>query len=364
MHILFLIYSLEGGGAERVTVSLANRFAATGHRVTVATLAGRDIPDNYALDSEVKRVWLDAAGQGRSKLHSVALLFGRVSRVRAFLRAEMPDVAIGMMTTTASLLALAGRSLPIRLVGAERTFPPAAPLPLSWRMLRRLCYRRLDLVVAQTRMMADWLEANTGAKVAVIGNPWIEPAAAAFATTAPVTCNGPRTILAAGRLAVEKRFDLLLEAFARCASSRPEWQLAIAGSGPLQQQLAALADRLGLAERVHFPGRVENLDEWYSASDVFVLSSQFEGFPNVLLEAMGHGMAVVSFDCPTGPRDLITHEENGLLAKHLDVADLAAALGRLMDDPALRERLGRTATSVRTQLSIDRIADLWLAAIA
>jgi glycosyltransferase involved in cell wall biosynthesis len=269
-----------------------------------------------------------------------------------------------MMVKTASLMALAGHPVPVKLVGAERTYPPAAPLPVFWRFLRKVAYRRLDLVVAQTRMMAEWLTAKTGAQVAVIGNPWIEPCCAADVRASPELRDGCHTILAAGRLAAEKRFDLLLEAFARCAPSRPGWRLAIAGGGPLRQDLEALAEQLGVADRVLFVGRIEHLDEWYSACEIFVLSSQFEGFPNVLLEAMGHGMAVVSFDCPTGPRDLITHAENGLLAKHLDVADLASALGRLMDDRALRERLGQAATSVRTRLSIDRVADLWLAAIA
>jgi glycosyltransferase involved in cell wall biosynthesis len=364
MHILFLIYSLAGGGAERVTVNLANHFVSNGHRVTIATLTDKDIPDKYALDEQVKRVWLGLAEEGRSLIHSGALLFRRVSTVRKLLRAEAPDAAIGMMTTSASLLALAGGFLPPKLVGAERTFPPAAPLPPLWRVLRRLAYRRLDLVVAQTRMMADWLEANTGATVTVIGNPWLRPNPdRSEAETPGPDAGNPPTILAAGRLAVEKRFDLLLEAFARCAGSRPEWRLVIAGNGPLRDELVHRAERLGIGERVHFPGRVDNLDDWYSASEIFVLSSEFEGFPNVLLEAMGHGMAVLSFDCPTGPRELIRNEENGLLAKHLDVTDLAAGLGRLMGDPALRQRLGQSATEVRNRLSIDRVAALWLAAL-
>jgi glycosyltransferase involved in cell wall biosynthesis len=138
----------------------------------------------------------------------------------------------------------------------------------------------------------------------------------------------------------------------------------IAGSGPLHDELADQAERLNVAGRVHFPGRVENLDAWYTASDIFVLSSQFEGFPNVLLEAMGHGMAVLSFDCPTGPRDMITHGANGLLARHLDVTDLSEGLARLMDDAPLRARLGHAATEVRTDVSIDRIAERWLTAIS
>jgi len=364
MHILFLIYSLQGGGAERVTVNLANHFSAHGHRVTVATMTGSAVPDNYVLDPTVRRLWLDLAEEGRSTLHSIALLRRRVSKLRKLLRAQAPDVAIGMMTTSASLLSLAGRGLPVKLVGAERTYPPAAPLALPWKILRRLTYRRLDLVVAQTRMMADWLEEKAGATVTVIGNPWIEPSGAGTRVDAPARQPGQHTVLAAGRLAVEKRFDLLIEAFARCALARPEWQLVIAGSGPLRADLVRQAERLDVQGRVHFPGRVDNLDAQYSASDIFVLSSQFEGFPNVLLEAMGHGMAALSFDCPTGPRELIANGTNGLLARHLDVADLADGLARLMDDAALRARLGQAAMAVRSEYSIDRIAGLWLKAVS
>jgi glycosyltransferase involved in cell wall biosynthesis len=222
-----------------------------------------------------------------------------------------------------------------------------------------LAYRRLDLVVAQTEQMAEWLRANTGVRVVVIGNPWLEREPQ---VEGEPEVRGRHVVLAAGRLSSEKRFDLLLQAFAQAAATRPQWRLVIAGEGPLEADLKHQAGELGVGDRVEFPGRVEHLDSLYASSDIFVLSSLFEGFPNVLLEAMGHGLAVMSFDCPTGPRELIAHEENGLLVPHLDLAALTDTLGRLMDHPALRSRLGEAAREVRTRLSIDRIAQRWLEA--
>jgi FkbM family methyltransferase len=115
----------------------------------------------------------------------------------------------------------------------------------------------------------------------------------------------------------------------------------------------------GIDGRVFLPGRVGNMADWYAHADLYVMSSRYEGFGNTLAEALVYGLPVVSFDCDTGPRDIVRHEVDGLLVPPGDVSNLAAALDRLMGDAELRGRFAMRAVDARTRFSIDRIAAMW-----
>jgi glycosyltransferase involved in cell wall biosynthesis len=166
------------------------------------------------------------------------------------------------------------------------------------------------------------------------------------ASTPPSSGRGSETrsvVAAGGRLVRQKGFDLLLEAWAQVVERNPTWLLRIYGDGPLEAELTARAAAPDLAGRVQMMGFTPDLPRVLHLAEVFVLSSRFEGMPMVLLEAMAAGNAVVAFDCPTGPRQLITHEQNGLLVPPGSVDDLAAALQRVLADHALRRDLGHNA---------------------
>ena len=115
----------------------------------------------------------------------------------------------------------------------------------------------------------------------------------------------------------------------------------------------------GLEDRVFLPGSVNNVGEWYQRADLFVMSSRFEGFGNALAEALASGLSAVSFDCDTGPRNIIRHERDGLLVPPEDTAELAAALSRLMGDASLREVYSRSAVEARDRFSLTRVTGLW-----
>jgi glycosyltransferase involved in cell wall biosynthesis len=162
-----------------------------------------------------------------------------------------------------------------------------------------------------------------------------------------------------GRLVRQKGFDLLLEAFARCRTSHPRWTLRILGRGEERQALEAQARALNLGDAVEFAGVVKNPQDHLAQSQLFVLSSRYEGFPNALLEAMASGLAVVATDCPTGPADIVTHDENGLLVPAGDVGALAAAMDRLMSDAGERRRLGERAREVQARFAPETILAAW-----
>jgi glycosyltransferase involved in cell wall biosynthesis len=168
-----------------------------------------------------------------------------------------------------------------------------------------------------------------------------------------------RVIVAAGRLTYQKGFDLLVPAFARVAREHPDWQLRIYGGGPERDALRALIAEHGLADRAYLMGPARRLGEELAKGSVFALSSRFEGFGLVIVEAMSKGLAVVSFDCPRGPGEIITHGHDGVLVPDGDVPGLAAALGAMARDGAERARAGREARASAGRYALPAVGAVW-----
>jgi glycosyltransferase involved in cell wall biosynthesis len=361
MNILFYISSLSFGGAERVTATLANYWAEKGWRVTVVTLAAQS-EGFYQLHPAVTHIALNLSGANSQPLAAPIKNLRRVLALRRVLRRVQPDVALGMMDSSNVQLALASYGLRgLVTIGSERIHPPQYPLGQIWETLRRYSYDRLNAVVALTVESADWLRRCTRVrKVVVIPNVASYPLPAHPPHMAPpIKANGARLLLAVGRLSEQKGFDTLIAAFQSLAAKFPHWRLAILGEGPLRGDLAAQIADAGLDGRILLPGRVGNVGDWYVAADLYVMTSRFEGFPNTLAEAMAHGLPAVSFDCDTGPRDIIRHEVDGLLVPNGDDAALVSALGRLMADESLRQQFASYADEVRERFSMERITSLW-----
>lgn len=361
-RIVIIIGSLQCGGAERTAVILAEEWAGRGHDVLVATWSGEET-DHYRLPPPVRRLALRLQGGNNALPVAAWRNVRRILALRRVLREESPCVAIGFMETANVILALASWCMRgITTIGTEHNFPPRHPQPPIWEWLRRVTYRRLGTVTALTQESLRWLRENTSARTLVrIPNPCVWPLPDLEPKVAPaLVCRpGRKLVLAAGRFVPQKGFDLLLRAFSSIASRNPEWDLAILGKGPLRQELASQVEACGLSNRVHFPGVVGNIGDWYLEADLFVLSSRYEGFVNVVFEAMSYGVAVVSFDCDTGPRDMITHGIDGLLVAPESVEELAAAMDRMMGDASLRESLAHRAIEVRERLSASRISKEW-----
>jgi glycosyltransferase involved in cell wall biosynthesis len=361
MKLLFLIHSLASGGAERVTANLANHWARVGHDVTIVTIEHAAL-DHYTLAPSVRRVALGLAGDSAG---SVAALSGNLNRVRAVrrvLRQERPDVAIAMMTQANVLLAIASQGLGLHTIGSERSHPAQMPVGRMWNALRRFWYGRLDAMVALAGETQDWLGRHTSARnIAVIANPvpWPFPRQEPVLPVRGDGAPGRRLLLAVGRLSEEKGYPTLIACFAALARVHPEWDLVILGKGNQRPELEAMVTEHGLGERVLLPGVAGNVGDWYAAADLFVMSSRFEGFPNTLAEAMSHGLPAVSFDCDTGPRDIIRHEVDGLLVEPQNAAAMERALDRLMKDEALRARFAERAAEARERFSPDTTIAKW-----
>lgn len=168
-----------------------------------------------------------------------------------------------------------------------------------------------------------------------------------------------KIVAAAGRLFPQKGFDLLIPAWAKLVHEFPDWQLRIYGSGEKKAQLRALIEEHHLYNHVLLMGHTDRLDDELAKSSLYVLSSRFEGLPMVMIEAMAHALPVVSFDCPTGPADVLTHGVDGLLVPEQDPDALADALARLMGDRELRTEMGTAALLTAAAYGPDAVHPRW-----
>ena len=168
-----------------------------------------------------------------------------------------------------------------------------------------------------------------------------------------------KVVLSAGRLSPQKGFDMLIEAWARVAPKHPDWRLRICGGGKLQKKITRLIGEHAVGDTAVLEPAAPDLGGEMNKCSIFVMSSRFEGFPLILLEAMSKGMAVASFDCPTGPADILDDHRNGLLVPPKDVDALAAAIEELISDDDLRRRCGQAAVGTTGDYSMAAVGAQW-----
>lgn len=357
--IFVLIGSLTSGGAERVASRLAAFLVESGCEVVFITVddLGRDF---YSLSPCVRRVVLGRFREDNSFFKLVSFL-RRAFLLRRLMVEEKPYAVVSLMTAPSILALLASVGVGVKTVVSERNYPALKPVGAFWGALRKILYKRADMHVVQTERIYDWLVAHAGVRRAVIipnSIAWPLDAVSPLVMPDDVVCRDAKVLLAVGTKVHQKGFDLLLEVFSVLPSRFSDWRLVLVG---VDGSELALSEEL--ANRVHFVSRAGNMSDWYERASVFVLSSRYEGFPNVLLEAMSSGCACIAFDCPTGPSELIEHNLNGLLVSPGDVSEMTRGLSVLMDDAGLRDRLGRSAVSVRSKYSETAIFGRWLAVL-
>lgn len=364
MRIMLVISSLRRGGAERVVSIMANHWAAMGHQVFLVTIEGRHA-DAYMLRPDVVRVALDLARVAGNSVRGVLINLVRIWKLRATARRIGPGVAVSFVTHTNLLVLMAMLGTNVPVIVSERTDPSQWQLGAIREKMRRWLYPRAAAVVVQTRRVAErmrhWLPDG---ELAVIANPVPAGDPDEWQAHVPVRQRlrlpaAARMVAAMGRLEPQKGFDLLMDAFSRLHEQHPDWHLIIFGDGVSRSELKAHAAELKLAACVHLPGPVRAARSCLAEADLFVLPSRVEGFPNVLLEAMACGRAVVSFDCPSGPGEIIRNGRDGVLVEAGNVTALAEAMSALMDSPARRAELGKNARQVLERFSTDRIMPLW-----
>ncbi|AWN14281.1 glycosyltransferase [Salinisphaera sp. LB1] len=371
-RIAFFVPSLTGGGVERVTLTLAGAFAAAGYPVDiVVTRAGGDyekeIPAGVTLHvlqptGILRSRWLawQAGTVPVAALLRPVLLPIRSSRIlrhiaglAAYLQKNRPAVLVSGMSYP-NLVALWARQragVPVRVVVVEHNTlsQTIRRVRFRWRWrylppLLRCAYRRADAIVAVSHGVADDVAATTGlprSDIRTIYNPVVSPELARAGDARPedgwFAPGMPPVLIGIGRLTSAKRFDVLIRAFA-IMRAQHEAHLLILGEGRERKRLEALVCQLGMQEDIRMPGFVDNPYRYMSHADLFVLSSDYEGLPTVLIEALACGCPVVSTDCPSGPREILDAGAFGELVPCGDDEQLAAAMARTLTAPPGRAR--------------------------
>jgi glycosyltransferase involved in cell wall biosynthesis len=358
MRITLVIASLACGGAERAMAMMADYFAAHGEEVTLITLAAEET-DFFKIHAQIKRVALGLLRVSANPWQALQNNRQRLQRLRQSLKSSPPDAVISFMDRTNVLTLMATIGLPIPVIVAEHTDPRQRHIGWFWAGMRRLTYPRASAIVVLSEEARQWAErfVRQAGRVHVIPNPIALPADNSNAV--PSHLPGGRLVVSLGRLIPSKGFDRLLRAFAPCAAKHAGWSLVIFGEGDERRNLAMLAAELKIAPRVYLPGLTPNPMASLQRADLFVMSSHYEGFPMALLEAMACGVPVVSFDCPTGPRQIIRNGVDGVLVPPGDLEALAAAMDRLMSDEAERRRLGARAKEVVERFGLERVMEMW-----
>ena len=350
-RVLIMIPSLGGGGAERVAVRLASEMAER-HDVwlmpfsrtaepyemspCVRLVCGADRYDMKERMSALRRLWRRAV--------TVALGCAHVRKLR---KQESIDVTVSMLLGPNVINWLSGRRG--RRVMAECS-DPAREGSGRKQAVSEFLYRKADLTVFQTEYARDLFSERVRRNSCVLMNP--------IETDCGVSPVRRKRVATVGRLAPPKNHALLIRAFAMFYINHPEYSLWIYGGGALETELKTLADRLGIGSAVFFPGWSKEPHREIADAEMFVMSSDYEGLPNALLEAMMMGHACVSTACP-GVAAVITDGVDGLLVPCGDAAALASAMTRLAEDDVLRAGLGMAALHTAESFSVKRVVPLW-----
>jgi glycosyltransferase involved in cell wall biosynthesis len=345
-----VIAGLGAGGAERVLSIITDRWIKNGREVWIISF---DFPSDQVFHKFSPDIHFLRLGISKhsGRLSVISAVMRRIILLRSALKDIDPELVVSFLTKINVITLLSVLWTRYRVVISERNNPIAQGAHPAWNVILRKLSWRADAIVMQTRASLACLDRSARIRARVIPNPIL------LAETRPHT--GSLVLAAVGRLTYQKGFDLLLDAFAMIAPLHREWKLFIWGDGEDAETLASKINAMGIDHQVKLCGTSRNPEEWVESASAFVLSSRYEGFGNVLAEAMVGGLPVVAYDCDFGPGEIIQNDINGLLVPAQDVSELASALHRIMGDSVLRSRLGSAARAVGQRYDPDAIVNQW-----
>ncbi|HEX8021261.1 glycosyltransferase family 4 protein [Mucilaginibacter sp.] len=357
--LFFIIPSLKGGGAERVIISLANYFNRNNFQSVLISL-NNDVPA-YEIEKDVKVFYLTDRQKSRfiDRVYHISETFFKLIKL---LRTEKPACALSFITSANIWTGITCWLTRVPYIVSERTSPDRSVNSFNYlhKHLALSLYKKAAAVVVSAKGVEDCLLKDKDFK-ALTNIQRITNAVTLFQPSSDEKVHNRRFILAVGRLAYVKGFDILIEAYAKTGLS--DIDLIIIGDGEERANLVAQIFNLGLKERILLPGSRNNLQDYYSQAEMYVLPSRNEGYPNALVEAMSFGCPSIALDCNFGPSEIIANNENGLLVNKGSINSLADAMRRLAGDEVLRNELGTKARIISQTNHPDKILGEWEALI-
>ena len=352
MKVIFVISAMNGGGAERVLATLANRYVQQGDEVTILMVAGDE--SAYPLDEKVKILSIGQPSHGNPLVQ-----VRRLSAMRSYFKQHKDSVIVSFGTEINLFTILSSLGLKNRVIVSERNDPNQCRYPKIRNFVYSLCRGFVFQTEDAKRCFSESIQKNS----VVIPNPIRKQLPEPFVSeplASEKRVQREKKIAAVGRLEPQKNHKLLLTAFAEFHKNYPQWELHLFGKGRLEQELLQQAKELGCEESVIFEGFRSDILETIRTYGMYVLSSDYEGISNSLMEAMALGLPCISTNCPIGGSALcIKDGENGLLVPVGDAAALQVAMESIAGDEVLAERLGKEAVSVRETFAEEVIAEMW-----
>ena len=343
--ICFMINTLTGGGAERVTALITSHLSQLGDaEIHLVTLAKKE--KEYELFPNVIRHNMDL------RFDSTFGMIKSFFKTRRYMIGLKCDCYVGIDIFPNILVASIGAFSRRKTIISERNAPKQAQIRGIMKLLRKVFYPFADRVVFQTVGAQNDYPKHIAKKGVVIPNP--------VKQGLPRCTAQNHVICAAGRLSSEKNYYLLINSFKTIADLHPEYSLSIFGQGVMEKELKDYVQSIGLADRIVFEGYCADVHSRMKEHEIFVLSSDAEGMPNALLEAMAMGFAVISTDCPPGgPRAMIDNGKNGLLVPVGDEQAMSAAMLKYIEDADFRRSAGELALQVNDKYAIEKITSTW-----
>ena len=347
--ILFVVSQLKVGGAAKMIKYVANLCSGYFGDVTLLTYYDRFTPDD--VHPLIKRIDLGVKAGGIPTWRIKAL-----ARLRKVVQKGNYDIVCSFLPDVSMMSRLATLGNRTITVSAERGDP--FQFSTFWKAVVSWTYRRSDFCFFQLEKARDFFGEEVASHSFVIPNPYVP-----VEGVSPYYGERKKTIVSAGRFAEQKRFDILIQAFAMVHETHPDYRLVLYGDGECKTKYKDLSKILGIEDYIDYPGYVNNVATRIREEGIFVLSSDYEGIPNSLIEAMSVGLPCVATDCTPGGASFLTDKGNkGLLISVHDVNEMGKAINQLIEDPILAKTLSRKASGITKELDIEVINKQWIGA--
>lgn len=347
--IVIITRNMKAGGTERVISQLSNYIVKEGIQCTIIMINDDEV--FYTLNNEVKLITI-----GKKSNNAILDKISRYKAVRRVVSSEKTNIVLALPEEIGIYVipALLGTKVPV--VVSERNNPWFMPWKKVTRIMRKTFYPFADGFIFQTKQATSFFPKKIQNKGVILPNPL-------DIKRIPTRYKGEKRkeIVGAGRLEKQKNFSLLIKSFAKFYKENPEYNLIIYGEGSLRTELEDLASLLLPKEVYSFPGRTPELLERIKGATMFVLSSDFEGMPNVVIEAMAMGIPVISTNCPSGgPAELIQNGVNGILTSVGDINEMYGAMTKVAQSEEYAEYLGGNAQKVKEKLESTDVIEKWI----
>lgn len=340
--LLIVTGSMNRGGAERVISILSNELIKRGWDVSIISVLASGC--GYVLDSNIR--FLNISKEGQNQIFSIPRL---ARTIRKEIIEQKPTVVVSFMIAINIVAWIATRGLDIRFIPSERN-DPSTGRGVVFSVLQKIVYKQATTTVFQTERAKRYFSKRIQKNSVVIPNP--------INVATIVKKEKTKKIVTIGRLEPQKNQELLIRAFSSVHTVHPEYSLEIFGEGVLKNDLQHLINALNLKDCVTLKGNQNNVHEQIADAEIFVLSSNFEGLSNALLEAMMMGLPCISTDC-SGSDEAIQNGVNGLIVPISDQEAMEIAIQKLIEDPETAESLGSKAKASMNRYQVENVVDQW-----